>query len=155
MDESLFGLARAATRDGDHGNMIFHVRNAYDLPFENHTFDDAHCYALLTHIPDTRAAWAEVKRVLKAGGVIASREAIVASSFLQPQPPEIADAWNVFSRLVQGDGGHPYFGKELQMDLQQAGFTNTKVSASFDSFSFSADVALLHEFISDWFFHLW
>ena len=38
------------------------------------------------------------------------------------------------------------------MALLEADFTDIKVSASFDSFSSSADVAFLHGFISEWFF---
>ena len=152
MEESQVELAREAARAGGHDNMTFHVGNVYELPFEDDTFDVAHCHAVLMHVPDTRTALAEVRRVLKPGGLIASREAIVASSFLVPQPPEITDAWGVFSNLIQGNGGHPHFGKELKMALLEAGFSDVRASASFDSFSSTADVAFLYEFISDWFF---
>ncbi len=152
MEESQIQLARAAARAGGHDNMKFHLGNVYDLPFEDGYFDAAHCHAVLMHVPDPPAALAEVKRVLKPGGIIASREAIVASSFLQPQPPQITDAWGVFARLVQGNGGHPDFGKELKQSLLQAGFEPISVSASFDSFGSADDVAFLHGFISDWFF---
>ena len=152
MEESQIELARAAARDGGHQNMAFHVGNVYELPLEDRTFDVAHCHAVLMHVPDTQAALAEVKRVLKPGGIISSRESIVASSFLEPQPPEITDAWGVFSKLVQGNGGHPDFGRELKRALLDAGFADISTSASFDSFSSPADVAFLHGFISDWFF---
>ena len=152
MEESQIELARGAARDGGHENLVFHVGNVYDLPFDDNTFDVAHCHAVLMHIPDIQAALAEVKRVLKPGGIIATREAIVASSFLEPQPQEITHAWGVFARLVQGTGGHPDFGRELKVALLEAGFTGIRVSASFDSFSSSDDVAFLHGFISDWFF---
>ena len=152
MEESQIELARASAKAGGHDNMSFHVGNVYDLPFEDNSFDVAHCHAVLMHVPDTQAALAEVKRVLKPGGIIASREAIVASSFLSPQPAEISAAWGVFSRLIQGNGGHPDFGKELKTSLLEAGFSDVRVSASFDSFSSVADVAFLYDFISDWFF---
>ena len=152
MEDSQIELARSAAKDGGHNNMAFHLGNVTDLPFEDDTFDVAHCHAVLMQIPDTRAALAEVKRVLKPGGIIAGREANIASSYLEPQPPQITGAWSVFSSLVRGNGGHPDFGKELKVALLEAGFSDIQVSASFDSFSSAADVEFLHGFISEWFF---
>ena len=152
MEESQVELARAAATAGGHHNMSFHAGNVNSLPFEDDHFDVAHCHAVLMHIPDTQAALSEVKRVLKPGGIIAGREAIVASSFLEPQPQEITDAWGVFANLVQGNGGHPHFGRELKGALLDAGFVDFRGSASFDFFSSPEDVAFLHGFISDWFF---
>ena len=152
MEESQIELARAASAAGGHDNMTFHVGSATELPFDDNTFDVAHCHAVLMHIPDTQAALAEVKRVLKPGGIIASREVIVASSFLEPVPNEIRDAWGVFAGLLQGNGGHPQFGRELKAALLDAGFGGVRTSASFDSFSSAEDVAFLHGFISEWFF---
>ena len=152
MEESQIELARGAAIAGGHDNVTFHAGSVYDLPFEDSFFDVAHCHAFLMHIPNTQAALSEVRRVLKPGGIIASRETIVASSYLEPQPPEIAHAWGVFANLIQGNGGHPHLGKELKIALLKAGFPDIQASASFDSFSSAADVVFLHSFISDWFF---
>ena len=152
MEESQIELARAAAAEGGHDNMQFHVGNAYDLPFDDNTFDVAHCHAVLMHIPDTQKALTEVRRVLRPGGLLACREANVASSYLEPQPQEITEAWGVFSGLVQGNGGHPNFGKELKMALLDAEFSDVSVTASLDSFSSVSDVSFLHSFISEWFF---
>ena len=65
--------------------MVFHVGTVYDLPFEDNTFDVAHCHAVLMHVPHTQAALTEVRRVLKPRGIIASREAIIAS-LIPPTP---------------------------------------------------------------------
>ena len=152
MEESQVELARASARAGGHDNMTFHVGNVYQLPFEDNSFDVAHCHAVLMHVPDTQAALAEVKRVLKPGGIVASREVIVASSFLEPEEPDIKDAWSVFEALLKGNGGHPQFGKELKAVLLEAEFNDVRVSMSFESFSSAEDVAFLHGFISEWFF---
>ena len=150
MEESQIALARAAAEAGGHTNATFHVGDVTVLPFEGDSFDVAHCHAVLMHVPDTQATLAEVKRVLKPGGIIASREAIIASSFVDPAPGA-SDAWGTFAKLVAGNGGHPQMGKELKNAFIEAGFTNVWASASFDIFSTAEDVAFFHGFTGDWF----
>ena len=150
MEESQIALARAAAEAGGHTNATFHVGDVTALPFEDDSFDVAHCHAVLMHVPDTQATLAEVKRVLKPGGIIASREAIIASSFVDPAPGT-SDAWGTFAKLVAGNGGHPQMGKELKNAFIEAGFTNVRASASFDIFSTPEDVAFFHGFTGDWF----
>lgn len=151
MEETQIGLARSAAESGGHDNVTFHVGNVNDLPFEDDTFDVAHCHAVLMHIPDTSAALAEVRRVLKPGGIIACREAIVASSFLEPGSAEIDRAWAVFTKLLSANGGHPQLGKELKSALLKAGFEQIQPSFSFDSFGSDGDVGFFYGFIVDWF----
>ena len=152
MEESQIGLARSAAEAGGHANATFHVGDVTGLPFENASFDAAHCHAVLMHVPDTRAALAEVKRVLKPGGIISSREFIVASSFLEPGAEDTVPAWNAFANLVSANGGHPNMGRELKSAFLDAGFSNVRATASFDFFSSAEDVAFLHAFIVDWFY---
>ena len=89
-EESQVDMARAAAATGEQDNATFHVGDVADLPFEDDWFDIAHCHAVLGHIPETQTALAEVKRVLKPGGIISSREAILASSFFEPDPGGLA-----------------------------------------------------------------
>ncbi len=152
MEESQINVARAAAQAGGHANATFHVGDVTALPFEDNYFDAAHCHAVLMHVPDTPKVLAEVKRVLKSGGVIGSREMFVASSFLEPGAEETQGAWDTFAKLLQGNGGHPQMGKELKNVFLEAGFTDVRASASFDYFSSTEDVAFLRAFIDDWFY---
>lgn len=151
LEDSQIALARAAAAAGGHGNVTFHVGDAKDLPFDDATFDVAHCHAVLMHIPDIAAALAEIRRVLKPGGVIACREAIIASSFLEPGSAEIDRAWEVFAQLLAANGGHPQLGRELKSALLAAGFEGIRPGFSFDSFGTDDDVEFLFGFIVDWF----
>ncbi len=152
VEESQINLARAAAEAGGHHNATFHVGNATDLPFDDDSFDVAHCHAVLMHVPDTPGTLAEVKRVLKPGGIISSREFIVDSSFLEPGTENTAAAWATFANLLSANGGHPQMGKELKNKLIEAGFSDIRATASFDIFSAPEDVAFLHAFIGDWFY---
>ena len=152
MEASQIGMATAAAEAGGHANATFHVGDVTDLPFDDDSFDIAHCHAVLMHVPDTQAALAEVKRVLKPGGLIACRESIISSSFLHPGDEDTAEAWETFARLLAGNGGHPEMGLELKANLMTAGFTGIRASGSFDFFGSTEDVAFFHGFINDWFY---
>ena len=127
MEESQIAMARSAAEAGGHDNATFHVGDITALPFEDNSFDVAHCHAVLMHVPDTAAALSEVKRVLKPGGIVASREMFVESSFLEPVDENVGAAWGTFSMLLAANGGHPQMGKELRNVFQQAGFSNVRV----------------------------
>ena len=152
MEASQLELASAAAQAGGHANASFQVGDVTDLPFDDASFDVAHCHAVLMHVPDTQATLAEVMRVLKPGGLIASRESIISSSFLYPGDDQTAEAWATFARLLAGNGGHPEMGLELKANLMAAGFTDIRTSASFDFFGTTEDVAFFHGFINDWFY---
>ena len=152
MEENQIKVARAAAKAGGHKNLVFHVGDVTDLPFEDNYFDVAHCHAVLMHVPDTAATLAEVKRVLKPGGIIASRELFVSSSFVAPHDGSMDSAWDVFAKLLAANGGHPEIGIELRDIFAKEGFSDVVVGASFDFFGTGEEVNSVHEFISDWFF---
>lgn len=152
MEASQIELARAAAESGGHSNATFHVGNVLELPFDDNFFDVAHCHAVLMHIPDTQAALTEVKRVLKPGGVLASRELIATSTLFEPSSDDLAEAFAVFCQLLEANGGHRDLGKELKRSFLSAGLNEIQATASFDFFSSHEDIKFLQAFISDWFF---
>ena len=151
MEESQVELARGLAESRQQENAVFHIGDVLDLPFEDGFFDVAHCHSVLTHIPDTHAALTEVKRVLKPGGIIGCREMICESCFTHPDFGVTRKAWDMFEDLLAADDGHPQMGKELKGHVQEAGFTNVRVSASWDIYSTPPDVAFIYEVASSWF----
>ena len=153
VEESQIEMARAAAAAGGHDNATFHTGNALDLPFEDDSFDVAHCHAVLMHIPDTRAALAEVKRVLKPGGVFSCREMIGDSTFFAPDVDDLTTgALATFLELLEANGGHAQMGKELKGVLVEAGFADIHAGASFECFATDGDVRFFHGFVGGWFF---
>ena len=150
MEASQVELARAAAAAGGHSNATFHVGDATKIPFDDGYFDVAHCHAVLMHVPDTAAVLAEVKRVLKPGGIIASREAILRAAFLHPY--EDTGAWATFIRLLAANGGHPAMGMELKGWLLEAGFVDPAAGASFDFYGTPEGVAFFYSVAVGWFF---
>ena len=154
MEESQIDIARAAARAGGHENAFFQAGDATDLPFEGASFDVVHCHALLNHAPDTQAVLAEAMRVLKPGGLVAAREVIGDSSFVEPgHYLGIEDgAWETFLKLLAANGGHPQMGKELKRAFADAGLVDIHATASFETFASAEDLVFLRTLIAGWFF---
>ena len=156
MEASQIEMANAAAKAGGHGKAVFQVGDATDLPFEDASFDVAHCHALLNHAPDTQAVLAEVKRVLKPGGLFAAREVFGDSSFLEPARDLSgvtgSTVWATFLKLLAANGGHPQMGRELKGAFVEAGFVNVRATASFETYDTADDLAFLRGLIIGWFF---
>ena len=144
MEEAQVNMARAASAAGGHNNATFHDGDVTDLPFEDNSFDVAHCHTVLNFVPETQAVLAEVKRVLKPGGIISSRELIIASSFIEPDLGTLDGGLLLFSALLTANDGHPHMGKELKSTFREAGFSHIQSTASSESFSTTLDLAFFH-----------
>ena len=151
MGESQIDLARAVAESVGRNNATFHVGDVTSLPFEDDYFDVAHCHNVLMHVPDTHAVLAEIKRVLKPGGITGCREMICGSSFTNPDFGVIGKAWDMFEDLLEADDGHAQMGKDMKGHLLDAGFANIRMTASFDSYSTPEEVALIYGIADQWF----
>lgn len=151
MEQSQIDLAKEVAKWWGRENAIFHVGDVIDLPFEDGFFDVAHGHNVLMHIPDTGAVLAEVKRVLKPGGIIACREMICGSSFTHPHFDSLRHSWDMFEDLLAADEGHPQMGRDLKGHIVEAGFENIRITGSFDMFSTPADIAFIYGFANMWF----
>ena len=152
MEPSQIEMAQSAAKLGGHDNATFQTGDATALPFDDASFDVAHCHALLNHAPDTQAVLAEVKRVLKPGGLFSAREVFGDSSFFEPASDMGVNGWATFLKLLAANGGHPQMGKELKRALLDAGFVDVRATASFEPYSSDDDLAFLHGMITGWFF---
>ena len=151
MEESQIALARSLAGSHRQGNATFHVADIAALPFEDGFFDLAHCHNVLMHVPDTQAVLAEVKRVLRPGGVIGCREMTCESSFTHPDYGVIRKSWDMFEDLLAADDGHPQMGRELKGHMVKAGFASVRTSASFDIYHSPADIEFIYALAQDWF----
>lgn len=116
--ESARGLADA------HGtkNISFEHANAYELPFEDDTFDVVFAHQLLQHLSDPVAALREMKRVARPGGFVAVRDADYEAMTWFPESPELTE-WNMlYHEVTHTYGFEPDAGRRLASWVRDAGF---------------------------------
>ena len=142
MERSQVDLAIEAARAGGHANARFQVGDALDLPFPENYFDAVHYHTVLLHIPNTSAALAEAWRVLKPGGILASRDMIGDLTFVEPEIGRMGEIIPGMLKLIADGGGHPLLGREQSARFSQAGFVEIESKASFESFGSAEELEL-------------
>ena len=140
MEESQVEMAQAAAAAGGHDNATFHVGDVTELPFEDNSFDVAHCHALLNHVPETQTSLAEVKRVLKPFGIISAREWISEAIIWFPLRETLESGARLLGGMIEANNGHPHMGKQLKNEFIRAGFTDVVASVLCESYSSSEDI---------------
>lgn len=78
----MIAQVEARVREVSLTNVETHVASAYDLPLDDDSIDRAFLVTVLPEIPDQARALAELRRVLKPGGVLS-----ITEEFLDPDYP--------------------------------------------------------------------
>ncbi len=103
-------------------NVSFQEANAYELPFDDDSFDVVYAHQLLQHLSDPVAALREMKRVAKPGGLVAVRDADYFAMAWYPDSAGLEE-WNeLYHEVTRAYGFEPDAGRRLFSWGQQAGF---------------------------------
>lgn len=104
--------------------------DVYALPFADDSFDVVHAHQVLQHLGDPVAALAEMRRVVRPGGVIAVREAVYSAMTWFPRPAGM-DRWReVYMATSRANGGEPDAGSRLLAWCHAAELSEVESSAS-------------------------
>jgi len=79
---SMIAQVEQRAREAGLDNVKTHVASAYELPLEDNSVDRAFLITVLPEIPDRRRALAELRRVLKPGGVLSITEEFLDPDYL-------------------------------------------------------------------------
>jgi ubiquinone/menaquinone biosynthesis C-methylase UbiE len=131
-----FEIGRKRAAEKNVANVRLQVASIYELPFGEGEFDGVFVHAVLYHLAEPRRALAEIRRVLKPGGVVAVRDVDNGGNLSYPHSPELDLAWSLIDRAWQTNGADPFFGRKQREVLQACGFGEIRTSASFDNIGF-------------------
>lgn len=112
VEESQFERSRQeAKREGL--NLEFHAASVYELPFQDGSFDAVFSHALLEDLSDPAAAVAELRRVLKHGGLIGVRASDLGGLLLEAASDGPAQALVAYMANRQQHSKEPNMGRKL------------------------------------------
>ncbi|MGQ0718429.1 MAG: methyltransferase domain-containing protein [Pseudonocardiales bacterium] len=122
------GPARAGARDIS--NVSFAIGDIYQLDYPNDTFDVVHAHQILQHLAEPITALREMRRVCKAGGLVAARDADYAAMTWHP-PDARLDHWlDMYRRVARRNRAEPDAGRLLLSWARAAGFSRITCSAA-------------------------
>ncbi|HVF31428.1 MAG TPA: methyltransferase domain-containing protein [Acidimicrobiales bacterium] len=119
-DPRWFDTARTVA--SGHPEVRFEEADAASLPFDDDAFDVAFLHALLQHVDSPEAVLAEVRRVVRPGGLVAVGDADL-DGFLQHPRSEPIDASGELDRRQRRQ---PHVGRRLPELLRGAGFDHVE-----------------------------
>ena len=128
-------------------NLEFRTGDVYSLDIDDGTFDVVHAHQVLQHLPEPVKALREMKRVCKAGGVVAARDGDYEAFTWYPEEPAL-DAWlALYRKIARANRGEPDAGRYLLAWAHAAGFEDVEAGASVWCFATPDDRA--------WWGNLW
>jgi ubiquinone/menaquinone biosynthesis C-methylase UbiE len=134
LDASKIEMAQNQIADQDMPNLRFETADIHKLPFADGSFDAIFSNAVLAYSQEPMVALREMYRVLKHGGVIAIRSSDYDGHLFTPTNPVLTRWWELVVDLQVRKGVNLYLGKYQRSLLQQAGFENVQVSATYECY---------------------
>jgi ubiquinone/menaquinone biosynthesis C-methylase UbiE len=135
--EEVVELAREQHPTSNGADVSFQVGDVYALEFADETFDVVYAHQMLQHLGRPVDALAEMRRVLKPGGLVAVRDADFGAFAWFPADP-VLDRWmDVYHQLTRRNGAQADAGRNLKAWVRAAGFC--EVTASSSNWTFQSD----------------
>ena len=116
-------------------NIQFEIGDICRLNFPDNSFDAVFSHNAIEHIPEPDKALKEMRRVLKPGGVIGIRDVDHGGQLIAPVSELMGKLMPIWDSHLASLGGCGQLGRHLGKLLFEAGFTEVKVSASYDVYN--------------------
>ena len=132
LDQRPEPLTTARDLAAQHGvtNVRFEEGSAYNLPFPDGSFDAAFAHIVLMHLREPVRALAEMRRVLRPGGVVGVRDVDFGATMHFPLTPLREQLNALRERMQRHNGGNPFLGRTFRRILLDAGFARAEAGAS-------------------------
>ncbi|KAH7921973.1 UbiE family methyltransferase [Leucogyrophana mollusca] len=129
--------ARATAAEQGVTNIEFQTGDICNLvDIKDGTFDVVHCHQVLQHISDPVKALSEMRRVAKAGGIVAARESDVFTWF--PDLEGMQEWHELYHEVARKNGGQPQAGRRLVSWAREAGFNRSQITATASTWCYSS-----------------
>jgi len=130
MSAEVVDAARAHADVCGLSNISFEVGSAYELPWDDASFDVVYAHQVLQHLSDPVRALREARRVLQPGGLVAVRDSDYETMVSAPVFPAIERWRDLYHQVASANGGEADAGRYLLRWAMEAGFTNLEATAS-------------------------
>lgn len=114
-------------------NLTFEQANAYELPYENDSFDAVFLSAVVGNLQRPEEMFGEVFRVLKSGGIVGAKEFNHSSNIVWPETEFLTKVNKLYERLRLANGHDPDSGRKVPGLLAATGFDDLEARATFDT----------------------
>lgn len=123
-------LARRAARAAGAGGARFVQGSVYAIPLADDAVDVVVAHALFEHLAEPARALAELRRVVRDGGLVALTSSDWGGARLDPWDRHVDLALRAHVRLRRRAGGDPHMGRRLEALARDAGLVDVRVSRS-------------------------
>lgn len=134
--DDVLDKARAHAAACNVRNIEFVVADAHALPFPDETFDVTHAHQVLQHVGDPVQMLREMRRVTKAGGFVAARDADYAGMTWYPESEGMTEWRKIYTLVARANGGEPDAGRRLYSWAQRAGLDPAQTTCSAGTWCF-------------------
>ena len=126
LSEAQLGQARMRAAGAGHANIEFLEADATATGIPDGSLDFVFCRFLLLHLPNPMAGLAEMKRVLRPGGILFVEDGDLTSGYTVP-PSAIDRFGDLYPRLGTSRGLDYTLGRRVHKLVQDAGFGDLSV----------------------------
>ena len=127
------------------GNCRFETGSVYDLPLPDHSVDAVFGHTILMQFGELDPVLAEVKRVLKPGGLVGFREVDIGASLFHAETSALREVMWTLRRAILHNDGNPDIGHALPAILADAGFDVLSAAATYSCAATPAAKAGMYE----------
>jgi len=130
IDRSLesISLAKKLTDSMGIDNVEYRETDIFDMSFRDKSFDHIFVCFVLEHLPNPVTVLKKLKRVLKPKGTVTIIEGDHGSTYFHPDSSDAKKAIQCQVLLQRQKGGDANIGRKLYPILEEAGFTQIKIS---------------------------